>query len=290
MKLELLKDQLKELGESLIVVGDEATIRVHIHTRDAEGVIASSTAFGEIADIDIRDMDQQHQDFVMLKNPDVFSQTAVVAVASGDGLINVFAELGAAAVVSGGQTMNPSTMDILSIVEQIESSNVIILPNNKNVIPTAELVQSLTQKTVTVIPSKTIPQGIAAMIELVPEMDFKTNSTAMKAGIGNVKTIEITRATRDALVNGIKIAQGQYIGMLDGKLKAANDTAGAAILQLLKNIDSAFLNLATIYFGAQTRAEDAEALANEISTHYPSISAGVVNGGQPDHLYIISVE
>ena len=220
-----LRNALENLGESVIVVGDAATIRVHIHTHDTDKVTREASSFGKIFDIDIRNMDEQHQDFLLMKPGKANSLlTSVIAIVNGDGMVNVFADLGAAAVVPGGQSMNPSTMDILHTVERVDSDNVIILPNNKNVIPTALLVQSLTKKNVKVIPTETIPQGISAMVEFVPEATFETNATKMAENIYSVKTIEITRATRSTKLNKLDIKCGQFIGLLDGKLLAVSNT------------------------------------------------------------------
>lgn len=286
-----LREALRPLGESLIVVGDGSTVRVHIHTRDTDAVTRLGATFGNVVDVDIRDMDEQHQDFLLMKRGRSNSlTTAVVAVINGYGMVNVFADLGVAAVVPGGQTMNPSTMDILRAVEKLEADNVIVLPNNKNVVHTALLVPSLTKKNLKVIPTKTIPQGVSALVEFLPEADFDTNLKNMTANAATVRTIEITRATRSAKVNGLEINQGQYIGLLDCKLRVACSTPEDAIFRLFDMVDLTKYHLLTLYFGKDTDRASAEQIKARICEQYPEIEAGVVDGGQPHYQYIISVE
>ncbi len=290
LSAEVIRKALQDLGESLIVVGGSSTIRVHIHSRDTEAVTATAASFGEVVDVDIRSMDEQHQDFLLIKNKGVNHQTSVVAVVNGPGLVNAFADLGVAAIVPGGQTMNPSAMDILNTVEKVDSDAVIILPNNSNVVSTALLVKTLTNKHITVIPTKTIPQGIAAMIDFVPEADFETNATQMASNIDAVKTLEITRATRTARVNGLKIESGQFIGLIDNKLLVACNTPEEVVFELLNRLDMDSSCVVTLYFGKNTAKDVVENLCNTITSRYPNLSVGSVNGGQPDYQYIISVE
>ena len=220
-----IRKSLEKKGESLIVVGDDSAVRVHIHTLDPGNVIRYATKLGTMHQVSIRNMDEQHQDFLeMQKERMPTTDTAVIAVASGDGLTDVFSSLGAAAVVPGGQTMNPSTKDLLQAVESAFSDKVIILPNNKNIVLTANQVQSLTKKTVEVVPTKTIPQGVVALLAFDYEADFKTNTQIMEKAISSVRSIEITRAVRSTKVNGLKIKRKQPIGLLDGDLVAAGDS------------------------------------------------------------------
>lgn len=291
LKVVNLRNALENLGKSLIVIGDDSMLRVHIHTHDTEPVIKVASSFGKIIDVDIRDMDEQHQDFLLIKQS--YSgkcDTAVIAVVNGAGIMNVFADLGVAAVVPGGQTMNPSTMDILRTVERVDSDNIVILPNNKNVISTALLVQSLTKKNLKIIPTKTIPQGISAMVEYVPESDFETNIKQMSANIATVKTIEITQAISTVKINGLKIRQGQFIGLLDGELLVASDTVEDAVFQFFNIIDLTKSHLVTLYFGKETDKTSADRISNQILERYPNIELGVVSGEQPYYQYIISVE
>ena len=201
-----LRSALEGFGDSLIVVGDASATRVHIHTHNTVKVIQAACSFGSLSDIDIRNMDEQHQDFLLANRGRTSNlSTGVVAVVNGDGMVNVFADLGVAAVVLGGHTMNPSTTEILKTVENVSSNNIIVLPNNKNVIPATLLVQTLTKKNVRVIPTETIPQGISAVVSFLPEADFETNLAEMTAAMSTVRTIEATRATRATRVNNLEI-------------------------------------------------------------------------------------
>lgn len=284
-----IRSALDDLGQSLIVVGDSSLVRVHIHSHDTETVINRAASFGEIADTDIRSMDAQHQDFLLVKRGSTM-QTAVIAIANGDGLVNTFADLGAAAIVPGGQTINPSTMDILNTIERVDSNSIIILPNNKNVVTTARLVQPLTSKKVSVIPTETIPQGIAAMIDFVPEADYETNSRQMAENFACVKTIEVARSTRNARINETDVKQGQIIALVDNQLKVSGQNPSDAIFKALSCVDMKECRVVTLYYGKDADEEEAAAIAGDITEVYPHISAGCVSGGQPEYLYILSVE
>ena len=195
MEPDVIRKKLEKKGESLIVVGDESAVRIHIHTLDPGMIVQFATKLGTLHQVSIRNMDEQHQDFLeMQKERMPTTDTAVIAVASGDGLTEVFSSLGAVAVVPGGQTMNPSTKDILQAVQSAPSENVIILPNNKNIIATANQVQSLTEKKIKVVPTKTIPQGVVALLAFDYEADFKANAEIMEKALTSVKTIEVTRS------------------------------------------------------------------------------------------------
>ena len=236
-------------------------------------------------------MDEQHQDFLLMNRGKTASlPTAVIAVVNGDGMVNVFADLGVAAIVPGGQTMNPSTIDILRTVEEVPSNNIILLPNNKNVIPTALLAQPLTKKNLKVIPTETIPQGIAALVAFIPEADFETNAAQMTAAITTVRTIEITRATRATKLNNLDIKEGQFIGLLDGELLAVSNTPDDVIFHLLARIDLAQAHIVTLYFGKDTNEIEAKQISAGICERYPELEVGVVKSGQPNYHYIISVE
>ncbi|MDD5038805.1 MAG: DAK2 domain-containing protein, partial [Dehalococcoidales bacterium] len=194
---EKIRARLRKKGESLIVVGDVATIRVHIHTLDPGNVIRYATSLGTMHQVNIRNMDEQYQAFLgMQKERAPSVDIATVAVVSGDGLSDVFTSLGATAIVPGGRTMNPSTKDFLQAVKMVASDKVIILPNNKNVVLTANQVQSVTDKKIEVVATQTIPQGVAALLAFDYEADFETNARLMREAKANVKTIEITQAVR----------------------------------------------------------------------------------------------
>jgi DAK2 domain fusion protein YloV len=288
---EDIRKSLQKKGESLIVVGDESAVRIHIHTLDPGSVVRYATRIGTMHQVSIRNMDEQHQDFLeMQKERMPATDAAVIAVASGDGLAEVFSSLGAAAVVPGGQTMNPSIKDLLQAVESTFSDKVIILPNNKNIVLTANQVQALTKKQVRVVPSETIPQGVVALLAFDYEADFKTNAQIMEKTLSSVRSIEITRSVRATKVNGLKMRRKQPIGLLDGDLVAAGDSNIDVVHQVLSRLDLDEAEVVTIYYGADAESDEAEQIGASIREQHPHLQIEVIQGGQPHYSYIISVE
>ncbi|MBA7708024.1 hypothetical protein ES703_116911 [subsurface metagenome] len=215
---------------------------------------------------------------------------AIIAVVAGDGLTDVFNSLGVAAIVPGGQTMNPSTKDLLQAVESVASDKVIILPNNKNIVLTAEQVQSLTEKSIKVVPTETIPQGIAALLAFDYEADFETNAQIMNKAKSAAKTIEITRAVRSTQINGLKIKKNQAIGLLDGDLLAAGNNTTEVLSKMLDELNLNKAEVITIYYGADTESAEAEQVSATIREQHPQLQIEVVQGGQPHYNYIVSIE
>lgn len=286
-----LRDKLQGMGKSVIVVGDSSTVRVHIHTLEPDKATELAAYYGALSDIDVRDMDEQHKDFLLMhRDKNISLKTAIVVVVNGEGLANVFSDLGVSAIVPGGQTMNPSTMDILQAVEAVPSHNVIILPNNKNIVLTASQVQKLSKKNISVIPTETIPQGVSALIAFSPEADFTANTAQMLAAFNKVRTIEITKSTRTTRLDGLEIKEGQVIGLLDDKLVAAGDKMEELILEILSRIDFTGASVITVYYGTVTPEADAAALSDRLRQAYPHLEIEVISGGQPHYNYIISVE
>jgi len=288
---DVIKKRLLKKGESLIVVGDDSAVRIHIHTLTPGNILQFASKLGTMHQVSIRNMDEQHQDFLeMQKERMPTSDTAVIAVAAGDGLADVFGSLGAAAVVHGGQTMNPSTKDILQVVESTLSDKVIILPNNKNIIASANQVESLTDKKIAVVPTKTIPQGVVALLSFDYEAEFNTNAEIMEKALPSVKTIEITRSVRATKINGLKIKRKQPIGLLDGELIAVGDTNLDVINQLLSRLDLEKAEVVTIYFGEDAETGETEEINAGITEKYPHLQVETIRGGQPHYSYIISIE
>ena len=291
LKPESIRKRLLTKGESLIVVGDENAVRIHVHTLTPGEVVNIATKLGTMHQVSIRNMDEQHQDFLELQKDRIPStDTAVIAVAAGEGMAEVFGSIGAAGVIPGGQSMNPSTKDILQIVESAPSQKVIILPNNKNIIATANQVQGLTQKNVQVIPTKTIPQGVVALLAFDYEADFKTNAEIMEKALSSVKTIEITQAVKATKINGMKIRRKQPIGLLDGDLIAVGETNLDVINQLLAQLNMEKAEVLTIYHGEDAVLQEIDEISQAIAQVYPSLQLEVIRGGQPHYSYIISVE
>lgn len=286
-----IRTRLTKKGQSLITVGDETTVRVHIHTLDPGNVIRYATSLGTMHQVSIRNMDEQHQDFLQMQRdrmPDV--DVATVAIVAGDGLSEVFASLGATAIVPGGQTMNPSTKEILQAVRKVSSDKVIILPNNKNVVLTAQQVKGLTDKKVEIVPTHTIPEGVAALLAFDYEADFDTNVKLMKEAQGRVKTVEITQAVRPANLNGLRIRKKQTIGLLDDDLLAAGNDAGDVLSKILAKVNLRKSEIVTVYYGQDTKQTDAEQVGEGIREKYPQLQLEVVRGGQPHYSYIVSIE
>ncbi|MBA7481795.1 hypothetical protein ES707_17272 [subsurface metagenome] len=286
-----LRVKLEKKGESLIVVGDESTARIHIHTLDPGKVIHYATSLGTLHQVSIRNMDEQHEGYLeMQKERMPTVDMATIAVVSGDGLSDVFRSLGATAIVTGGQTMNPSTKDLLQAVESVASDKVIILPNNKNIVLTAEQVQSLTAKSIEVMPTETIPQGIAALLAIDYEADLKTNAKLMRKAKSAVKSIEITRAVRSAKLDGLSIKKKQAIGFLDGNLIAVGDNTSNVLNEVLAKADLNNAEIITLYYGADTKPDEAEQVSASIREQHPQLQVEVVRGDQPHYNYIVSIE
>ena len=286
-----LKTRLLKKGESLIVVGDDTTMRVHIHTLDPGNILHLATGMGTIHQVSIRNMDEQHRDFVAAqKERAVATDVATIAVVAGEGLEEVFNSLGVTSLIHGGQTMNPSTKDILTAVEQVPSDKVILLPNNKNIILTAKQVKPLTKKMVEIIPTETIPQGVAALLAFDYDANLENNTNLMKQAIENVKTIEVTRAVRATQIGGLKIRKKQIISLLDNELITVGNNATEVVMDTLNKINLEENEILTLYYGADTPLAEAEKTAVTIREKYPKLQVEIIRGSQPHYDYIISVE
>ena len=291
LNADKLRKQLEKKGQSVIVIGDESAVRVHIHTLDPGDIMHHVNPLGTLHQINIRNMDEQYRDFLEMQKermPEV--DTALVAVVAGDGLSQVFTSLGATFIVPGGQTMNPATKDLLEAVEAVPSEKVIILPNNKNIVLTAEQVPSLTEKKVNVVPTKTVPQGVAALLAFDYEADLETNAVNMYQAHMEVKSIEVTRAVRATKLGGLDIKKNQAIGFLDGDLVAVGDKTDGVLTDVLERVEPEEAEVLTIYYGADTKPEEAEQAAAAVRERYPQLQVEVVQGGQPHYNYIASVE
>lgn len=286
-----IRKKLEKKGESLIVVGDDSAARIHIHTLEPGDVISYAGGLGTLHQVSIRNMDEQHHDYLeMQKDRGPAVDTAIVAVVAGDGLSDVFTSLGVTVIVPGGQTMNPSTKDLLQAVEQAVSDKAIILPNNKNIVATANQVQSLTEKKIEVVPTTTIPQGVAALLAFDYEANLESNIQIMTRAMGAVKTIEICRAVRSAKLGDLKIKKKQPIGFLDGDLVSVGESGLDVLNKMLSKLDLGKIEVITIYYGADTKPAEAEEVAGDIRSRYPQLQIEVVRGGQPHYNYIISIE
>jgi DAK2 domain fusion protein YloV len=286
-----IKKSLANEGQCLIVVGDENLVHIHIHTFDPGKVLRHATSLGTLHEIKIQNMDDQHKEYTeMVKAQAPPPEIATVAVVAGDGLGQVFRSLGVSAIVPGGQTMNPSTREMLQAVEAVPQDKVIILTNNKNVVPAAKQVRGLTSKKVRVVATETVPQGVAALLAFNYDADLKTNTAAMEDSLSAVRTIEVTRAVRPAKIGNIKIVRRQAIGFMDGELKAVGDKPALVLLDVIKRSGTEKSEIVTVYYGKATRRSEAEEVVERIREKYPDLEVELVYGGQPHYNYIASVE
>lgn len=288
---EKIRRKLDGRGQSLVVAGDETAVRVHIHSYDPGGILAYATTLGTLHQIQIQNMDDQHVGFKEMQRQKVLPpEIAVVAVAFGGGMIKVFESLGAV-IVKGGQTMNPSVKEILAAVEAVDSQKVILLPNNKNIILTATQIQELTSKEIDVVPTRTLPQGITALLTFNYENSIQENLQAMSEAVKSVKSVEITTAARSTQVNGIKIKQGQAIGIIDdSELVAAGDDVTEVLFNSLAKAGAESAELITLYYGNDTKQDQAEEVVRKIKQDHADKQVELVNGGQPHYFYIVSLE
>ncbi len=295
---DAIQERILELGDSVLVVGDERMVRVHVHTDDPGAALSRGTKAGSLLQVKVDNIRQQADRFLELHEarqtvpvpPAPPQAISTVAVAAGDGLATVFRSVGCTQVVSGGPTMNPSTGDVLAAVEACPSAEVIVLPNDKNIIMAAEQAKELTQKRLEVVPTRSVPQGIAALLALNPDADLASNLEAMEAARQGVRTVEVCRAVRSTSIGGVKVGQGQIIAVVDDELELAADTAEEAVKAALVGLPMDAASLVTLYYGADTSRPEAEALAEELRQLYPRHEVEVVLGGQPHYNYIVSLE
>jgi dihydroxyacetone kinase-like predicted kinase len=286
-----IEKDLKRKGQSLIVTGDDTLVRVHIHSFEPGEILRYATKLGKLHQITINNMDDQYAEFIKMQKermPQV--DIALITVATGEGFFKLLHSLGNIIVVPGGQTMNPSVRELLQAVELAPSDNIILLPNNKNIVSAASHVQSLTAKKVRVVPTRTIPQGIAAFLAFHYDMNLEQNAQTMEEAISRVKSIEVTRAVRGTRLGGLEIKKGQFIAILnDEDLVARADKARDVIFEALGKVGAEKAGIITIYYGADTRDAEAQEIAQEIRGRY-QVEVEVIYGGQPHYGYIISLE
>jgi DAK2 domain fusion protein YloV len=288
---DVARRDLSALGTSLLVVGGDDLMRVHVHTIQPDEAIARGRAWGDVSQVKVDNMEAQIKRFVT--DPQiapVAGSVDVVAVAAGPGIEMAFRGIGVAHLVEGGQTMNPSAGDLLRAIQSCASDEVVVLPNNKNIIATAEQAAAESTKRVAVIPSRSIPQGIAAVLTLNSDVPFDANVAAMRSALASVRSAEVTRAVRDTTLDGRRVAVGQAIGIIDGVLRVVEDDIAATTEGCVEAMMSDGASLLTMYAGAGTRRADAEQLADRMRQRYTALEIDLVEGGQPHYHYIISLE
>ena len=291
---------LGSIGDSLVITEDDEVFKVHVHTNIPGSALTESQKYGTLEVANIENMRTQHD--ALVDDPPAAPATAepeiapaekpcgFVAVCAGDGLAQIFRDLGCDRIVTGGQTMNPSTQDILQEINRTPAETVFVFPNNKNIIMAAEQCQPLTEKQVVVIPTKTVPQGITAMLNMDESADAQQLTGIFNEVIGGVHTALVTYAARDSVYDGRKIKAGEYLGLMDGALLGSWSQQKVLARQLVKSIKKLKPEFITIYTGADVPAEDAQALHGAVSTAFPDVEVTLVDGGQPVYYYMISVE
>jgi len=288
---------MEALGESVLAVGNADLMRVHVHTLRPGQALEFAVEHGTLAKVKVENMQLQHAAFVSGAGEpgaaDGDSQAAstvgVIAIAAGEGLVNVFKSLNAR-VVRGGQTMNPSVQDILAAVNSSGHQELIILPNNANLILTARQVAELTPHRVAVVPTETAPQGIGALLAFNFQADMQTNVEAMEQASHGVHTVEVTRSIRDVEVDGVQVKSGDMLGIYDGHIAETSDSADDALMRTLDHASIEGLEIVTIYYGAGTSESAAHAVAGRIRDARPGLEVEVVMGGQPHYPYVVSLE
>ncbi len=304
IKMEMdFKAYLESIGDSIVVVADDDIVKVHVHTNDPGFAIQKALKYGALSNLKIDNMRLEHQEklFKMAEQgsketPDEEpvmekKDTAFIAVSIGDGLNEIFKGLGVDYIIEGGQTMNPSTEDMLNAIEKVNADHIIILPNNKNIILAANQAQSLVEdKKIYVIPTKTVPQGITAVINYVPDISIEENVAAMEEEISRVKTGQVTYAVRDTSIDDKEIKQGDYMGIGDKGILSVGEDKDAVAREMVKEMVDDEVELISIYYGADIPEEEAEAFGKEMEGLYPDCDIELQYGGQPIYYYVVSAE
>ena len=296
-----VRHHIDSMGDSTVVVGDEQTIKVHIHVKDPGEPLAYGVSLGKITDVVVENMQLQMEEFIngpaQANGGKGFTEAAVqpgqigvVAVAAGDGLAEVFKSLGVAHIVHGGQTNNPSTEEIYQAVQDLPTDKVIILPNNKNIQLAAEAASDLSSKLVTVVPTQTAPQGFGAMLAFHPDGNLEDTVNEMHEAAQQVSTGQITRATRSVTLDGVEVEEGQIIGMVDGRLCASGPEIEGVLTDVLEGMDVAEREIVSIYYGAEVNEQQATAVANSIESTYHDVEVEVLPGGQAHYFFILGAE
>ncbi|CAH2212850.1 putative enzyme structurally related to dihydroxyacetone/glyceraldehyde kinase [Tepidibacter aestuarii] len=289
-----MKDLIQGQGDSLIVVGDDSLIKVHIHTNNPGFVLQEATKYGQLDKIKIENMRIQHENILIKEDikeePKEMKEYGFISIAMGSGITSIFKDFGVDHVIEGGQTMNPSTEDFIQAIDNINAKNIIILPNNSNVIMAANQAKEISDKNIIVIPSKTTPQGFSALLAFNPEADSESNQKAMKYALENVKTGQITFAVRDTSMNDIDIKEGDIIGIGEGKIQEAGKNIKEVTLSLIDKLVDEDSEIITLFYGEELSEDDTNELREEIEAKYDDLDVEVYCGNQPLYYYIISVE
>lgn len=289
--IEKLREKLMQIGDSVICIGDLNLVKVHVHSNEPNKAIGYALELGEIYNIKIENMREQNRE--IKKKANVLEETkeiGMVAVAPGDGLSAIFKDLSVDEIIVGGQTMNPSAADIAAAADKVPARNVLVFPNNKNIILAANQANDLTNKNLIIIPTRSVPEGISASIAFNPDASVEENTTAMNEAIKSVKSAYVTYAVRDTHVDGFDLRVGEIIGLNDkailAKGKLVSDTTEALIAKLMTEETMTV----TLFYGEDIREEEANALAEKLAAKYPDCEITTAYGGQPVYYYLVSLE
>ena len=298
-----LKEYLQKIGDCVVVVADDDIVKVHVHTNDPGLAIQKALTYGSLTSMKIDNMREEHQEKVIRdaqkasesasapKKEEPRKENGFIAVAAGDGLADIFRDLGVDYVIEGGQTMNPSTDDVLSAIEQVNADNIFVLPNNGNIILAANQAKNLTEdKEVYVVPSKNIPQGIAAMISFVSGRSAAENAESMEEEMQLIKSGQVTYAVRDTKMDGKDIKQGDFMGLTDKTIVSVGSDLQGTAKELIESLLDEDSELVSLYYGSDATKEQAEQLAEDIESTHEDVEVEVQYGGQPVYSYFISVE
>ena len=297
------KAYLESIGDSIVVVADEDVVKVHVHTNDPGLAIQKALKYGALSNMKIDNMRLEHQEklFRMSKQeekpveeddlPGPKKDVGFIAVSVGDGIAEIFKGLGVDYIIEGGQTMNPSTEDMLNAIDQVNADTIFVLPNNKNIILAANQARSLVRdKKIVVIPTKTVPQGITAVINYVPDLGVEENEKTMTEEISNVSTGQVTYAVRDTNIDGKEIKQGDFMGIGDKGILSVGSAISEVTLKMIDEMMSDERELISIYYGSDIQEADAESLRAQLANKYPGCDIELQYGGQPIYYYIVSAE
>ena len=290
-----LRVVMNDIAGSTVVIGDGSRAMVHGHAEDPGRLISMGISIGALSKVKIENMDAQHTEFASDRRdeepePELPGGVAVIAVAWGDGIEEVLINTGATHLVTGGNTMNPSVRDLMDAIDRTSTDTVYVLPNNKNIVPAAKQAAELSSKAVHVIETVSIPQGIAALFDFNPEGEAEENVDGMEGARQEVKSGEITRAVKDATIEGVDVRQGQFLALLDGKPRAAGDDLNPVLVDLIGGAGVTAESLVTLYWGKMLSSSDAESASQALQEVYDGLDVEVVHGGQPHYEFIVSIE
>ncbi|MEP6751507.1 MAG: DAK2 domain-containing protein [Candidatus Dormiibacterota bacterium] len=294
LDIDVIRNQIEALGNSVLVVGEPELVKVHVHTDDPSRVITLAGGYGKLLRLNVGDMSTQHKRILDGERPAAKpprpNGVGVVAVVAGSGLVEIFRGLGVDAIVEGGQSMNPSTQDMLIAIVSVSYAEVILLPNNRNVILAAKQVTGLTPKKVHVVETHSVPEGVAAVVAFRPDRTGPENVAAMKAEAERVQTIEVTHAVRDTRSNGLKVKKGDVIGLINEKLEFAGADYADVVKRALGKLGPDSYELVTVYRGEGASDDELASLQSSIQSSFPGLEVEVQQGGQQHYPFILSVE